>query len=485
MRPMGVLVWLESLPLSVWVHESPSVWAQPTVLTLHTMGMGVLVGASWVLDLRLLGISRNIPLSAFRWVFRAVAVGLIVNVVTGVLLFAQRATSLGTGDPVSHQDGPGHRQRRHLGAAPLARVAQRPGRSARSAAARVSWRSPRSSRGPAPSPRAVCSPTWSPSGAHAFDHAVNLAHLHLLLNHVPTVGAVVALGLLIVAFVRRDEPLKLAGLEVLFAIAVLTLPVYMSGVAAYQKLRDQPEISDTAIRVHQDAALAGFTVTEFAGFIAWVALWQSRRRSRAAPRAGPGRDAAVDCGARADGSRGDAGRRDSPSGDPDRRRRGRGRACQPIRSSSSRSKISEVMVNSTWAWPASETVHFLGLSLSFGVLLAVNLRILGVMRQVPFADVHRLLPWGMLGFGANLITGMLFFVGQPKQYIDSAPFYWKVVFLMIAGANFLYLTVFKKAWAVDRWDASRADKAMAILSLFSWLAVLYGGRMLPFIGHAF
>ena len=96
---MGVLVWLESLPLSVWVHESPSVWAQPTVLTLHTMGMAVLVGASWVLDLRLLGISRNVPLSAFRWVFRAVTVGLIVNLATGVLLFAQRATTLGTAIP--------------------------------------------------------------------------------------------------------------------------------------------------------------------------------------------------------------------------------------------------------------------------------------------------------------------------------------------------------------------------------------------------
>lgn len=96
---MGILVWLESLPLSVWVHESPSVWAQATVLTLHTMGMAVLVGASWVLDLRLLGISRNVPLSAFRWVFRAVAVGLIVNTVTGVLLFATRATTWGTALP--------------------------------------------------------------------------------------------------------------------------------------------------------------------------------------------------------------------------------------------------------------------------------------------------------------------------------------------------------------------------------------------------
>ena len=96
---MGVLVWLESLPLAVWVHESPSVWAQPTVLTLHTMGMAVLVGAAWVLDLRLLGISRNVPLSAFRWVYPAVTVGLIVNLSTGVLLFVQRATSLGTAIP--------------------------------------------------------------------------------------------------------------------------------------------------------------------------------------------------------------------------------------------------------------------------------------------------------------------------------------------------------------------------------------------------
>jgi hypothetical protein len=96
---MGVLVWLESNPLSTWVHESPSVWAQPTVLTLHTMGMAVLVGACWVLDLRLLGISQSIPLSNFRWVFRAVRVGLIINVVTGILLFMQRATTLATAVP--------------------------------------------------------------------------------------------------------------------------------------------------------------------------------------------------------------------------------------------------------------------------------------------------------------------------------------------------------------------------------------------------
>ncbi len=60
---MGLLNWLEALPLSVWVHESPSIWAQPTIMTLHTMGMGVLVGSSWLLDLRLLGLGKNVPLA--------------------------------------------------------------------------------------------------------------------------------------------------------------------------------------------------------------------------------------------------------------------------------------------------------------------------------------------------------------------------------------------------------------------------------------
>ncbi len=96
---MGVLAWLESTRLAIWVHESPSVWAQPTVLTLHTMGMGVLVGASWVLDLRLLGINRGMPLSAIRWVFPTVTLALVVNIITGVLLFMQRATTLGTAMP--------------------------------------------------------------------------------------------------------------------------------------------------------------------------------------------------------------------------------------------------------------------------------------------------------------------------------------------------------------------------------------------------
>jgi hypothetical protein len=308
---------------------------------------------------------------------------------------------------------------------------------------------------------------------------VTLTHLHLLLNHVPTLGSVVALGLLLLAFVRRNEHLKQVGLEVLFIIAIVTLPLYVTGVAALRELRDQADVSEIAIRIHQDVALMGFTFTEFTGFVAWIALWQYGRYGRFSRGLVPVVTLllllSLAVMARAANLGGEI-----------RHPEIRSAAIADIdKEQFIAARISEYMTNSTWAWPAAETVHFLGFSLSIGVLLAVNLRILGVMQSVPFAALHRMLPWGMLGFGANLITGMLFFVGQPAQYMASAPFFWKILFLMIAAANFLYLTVFRKGWAAPGLDFNLADKAMAVASMVAWFGVLYAGRMLPFLGSAF
>ena len=305
------------------------------------------------------------------------------------------------------------------------------------------------------------------------------------MNHVPTVGSVVALALLILGYARRNEHLKHVGLELLFVIAVLTLPVFVSGVAAHRELREIKEVSDDAIRIHQDVALFGFAWMEIAGFAAWVALWQWRLRGAAARGLVPVATALLIVSLAVMGRAANLG---GEIRHPEIRAADAAALTPGDPKRFIQYSINQTAVYSRWMWPAAEAVHFLGLSLSFGALLAVNLRILGVMKQVPFADVHRLLPWGMLGFGANLITGMFFFVGQPGQYVASNPFYWKVIFLVIAGANFLYLTVFGKAWRGgddDRFTANVGDKAMALLSLTAWLGVLYAGRMLPFLGRSF
>src|SRR5262245_50844880 len=110
----------------------------------------------------------------------------------------------------------------------------------------------------------------------------NIAQLHLLLNHVPTVGTVVALGLLLLALVRRNESLRLASLEVFFLVAMLTLPAYLTGVVTAASIKDRPGVSDVFVHAHQDAAILGFGLTMLTGGAAWLSLWQFRRAARGA-----------------------------------------------------------------------------------------------------------------------------------------------------------------------------------------------------------
>ena len=59
---------------------------------------------------------------------------------------------------------------------------------------------------------------------------MNLAHLHLLLNHFPIIGTLIGAGIFVASFIRRNNDLKLAGLTVFAGMALLTLPAFFSGV---------------------------------------------------------------------------------------------------------------------------------------------------------------------------------------------------------------------------------------------------------------
>jgi hypothetical protein len=88
--------WLETSALSTWVREAPTIWAFSTILTMHTFGLGVLVGAAAFLDLRLLGVGRGIPLGPMRTLFRVMWFGFWLNLITGTVLFAADASTRGT-----------------------------------------------------------------------------------------------------------------------------------------------------------------------------------------------------------------------------------------------------------------------------------------------------------------------------------------------------------------------------------------------------
>ena len=93
---IDLFTWLEGSAFAIWVREAPTIWAFSTILTLHTFGMGVLVGASGLLDLRLLGIGRTMPLGPLQSLYRIMWFGFWLNLITGSMLFAADATSRGT-----------------------------------------------------------------------------------------------------------------------------------------------------------------------------------------------------------------------------------------------------------------------------------------------------------------------------------------------------------------------------------------------------
>jgi hypothetical protein len=144
-------------------------------------------------------------------------------------------------------------------------------------------------------------------------------------------------------------------------------------------------------------------------------------------------------------------------------------------------------VNATpGVWTTSETLHFMGLCLLFGAVLVINLRMLGMMRSVSFADLHGLLPVGIVGFVINLVTGMLFFIAIPEQYTQNIAFQWKMILLVPAAVSLLYLTASEDVWAVGSGDdAPLVAKLIAAGSIVVWIGVLYFGRMLPYIGNSF
>lgn len=90
---MGVAAWLEGSALGVWTRESSSIWAYPTILTLHTVGLGILAGANAVVDFRLLSFAPRLPVPFLFPLYRFMWAGLAVNIVTGVILFIADATT--------------------------------------------------------------------------------------------------------------------------------------------------------------------------------------------------------------------------------------------------------------------------------------------------------------------------------------------------------------------------------------------------------
>jgi hypothetical protein len=323
----------------------------------------------------------------------------------------------------------------------------------------------------------------------------DLAHIHLLLNHVPTIGFAIGLFLFLWAMIAKSADLRRAALVIFVGIAIMTIPTYWTGNAAAETICPGMDpgasnyspgrpcadttLSIDLIQTHEGAALIAFTVIEITGAFAWLGLWQIRRFSHAS-------NwnlmvvlvlslAAMGLVARAANIGGEI-------------RHPEIREQQQVTTPEGHfaREVGLMVTTPPYGWASLESLHFIGLTLLIGVVLLIDLRMLGVMKQVAFSSIHRLLPWAIIGFGINTLSGMLFFVAAPGQYAHNVAFVWKIALVVLAGANALYFTLFDEAWVLKPGDeAPFTAKAAAVSAIVLWIGVLYFGSMLPFLGNAF
>ena len=80
------LLWVETTAFSIWIRESPSLFAFPGILAAHTIGLALIAGLNAALDLRLLGVAPRIPPRTFEKFLPMMWTGLWVNIVSGIVL---------------------------------------------------------------------------------------------------------------------------------------------------------------------------------------------------------------------------------------------------------------------------------------------------------------------------------------------------------------------------------------------------------------
>jgi hypothetical protein len=136
-----------------------------------------------------------------------------------------------------------------------------------------------------------------------------------------------------------------------------------------------------------------------------------------------------------------------------------------------------------WVWPIAESVHFCGLTLLAGTVGLFDLRVLGLGKGIAPATLHATLRWGLAGFAASVVTGVMFISGAPDQYFYNDAFRVKAVLLVLMGANaaLFYRREFAGVRALGPHDdAARSAKIVAAASLFFLLGVTLCGRMITF-----
>ena len=137
-----------------------------------------------------------------------------------------------------------------------------------------------------------------------------------------------------------------------------------------------------------------------------------------------------------------------------------------------------------WVFPIVETCHVLTLTLVFGSIVMVDLRLLGwTSRATSIARLtEETLPWTWTAWVLAAATGSMLFISKAVTYAGNFEFRMKFVCMALAAVNMLVFH-FGAYRRVAEWDLARPPAAARFaggLSMAFWIAVIFFGRWVGF-----
>ena len=135
-------------------------------------------------------------------------------------------------------------------------------------------------------------------------------------------------------------------------------------------------------------------------------------------------------------------------------------------------------------WPLVLSMHAIGISIIVGVMFALNLRLFGLFKPIPYTSLHDLMAIGWIGIALNVFSGLSLFVAQATFYVTNFPFLFKITFVILAIGSLYHMQKLLKRDAAS-WEAAGAVPRQGVVLAGSLLAFLtitvVAGRLIAYL----
>jgi hypothetical protein len=132
---------------------------------------------------------------------------------------------------------------------------------------------------------------------------------------------------------------------------------------------------------------------------------------------------------------------------------------------------------SLWGYPITLSSHAVGMAAVMGVVLALNLRVLGFAKGISPLSFDKLFLVGWVGFAINLISGLILFAGTTSTYFFQGTFQLKILAIVAGGILMKFVMN-----AIRENKSEAVQKGLALACIACWLTGVVTGRLMAYIG---